>query len=84
MSVGYAPAEPGSDVAASEVLHCTPFVSLVFDRGVAALVNTRCSIDISRKSLGLNASGREILPRTGTSSRDFEYHEPLLRSLKKR
>jgi hypothetical protein len=46
-------------------------------------VNTRRSVAIGRRTLGFTATGREILQRTGTSARDFEYRQPLLRSLRK-
>lgn len=54
-----------------------------FDRAPAPLVNTRRSIAISRKTLTRSTEGREILQRTRTSARDFEYAAPLRRSLKK-
>ena len=77
----YHPDEPG--YGNSSGVTCSPFLSPVFERAPAPLVNTRRSIAIARRSLGFSATGREILQRTGTSARDFEYREPLMRSLRK-
>ena len=62
---------------------CSPWTSPAFDNAPAALVNSFVRIAISRKTLGRTTDGREILQRTRTSARDFEYHQPLLRSLRK-
>ncbi len=64
-------------------LRCDPWLAPAFERAPANLVNTRLRKAISRKSLGRTADGREILQRTRTSARDFEYAEPLRRSLLK-
>jgi hypothetical protein len=60
---------------------CQPFLSPVFDRDPALLGAFDVPKAIARKSLGRTASGIEILQRTRTSSRDFEYRTPMLRSL---
>jgi hypothetical protein len=65
------------------VVDCDPFIAPVFDRSPAAMVDTRVPIAMSRKSLGRSASGVEILQRTRNSSRDFEYAQPLRRSLRR-
>lgn len=65
------------------VLRCNPWLSPVFERSQANMADFRLRKAISRKSLGHTADGREILQRTRTSARDFEYAEPLKRSLQK-
>jgi hypothetical protein len=62
---------------------CEPFTNAVFDRAPAPLVSSLVVTAIARKSLGSAASGIEILQRTRTSERDFEYASPLRRSLNK-
>lgn len=62
---------------------CSPWLSPVFERAPANMMDTRLRKAIARKSLGRTADGREILQRTRTSARDFEYAEPLRRSLLK-
>ncbi len=81
MAVLYSPDEPG--YGNSSGVTCAPFMAPAFDRAPAPLVNTRRSIAISRKTLTRSTDGREILQRTRTSARDFEYATPLRRSLKK-
>jgi len=81
MAVFYSPDEPG--YGNSSGVTCAPFMAPAFDRAPSPLVNTRRSIAISRKLLTRAADGREILQRTRTSARDFEYATPLRRSLKK-
>ncbi len=81
MAVFYSPDEPG--YGNSSGVTCAPFMAPAFDRAPAPLVNTRRSIAISRKTLTRSTEGREILQRTRTSARDFEYAAPLRRSLKK-
>ena len=77
LGVQYAPGQ------SSPSLQCVPWTSPAYDRAPAALVDTHNPIAISRKTLGFTTDGREILQRTRTSARDFEYHQPLLRSLRK-
>jgi len=77
----YSPDEPGYGI--SEGVTCSPFLAPVFERSPAPLVNTRRSIAISRKTLTRATDGREILQRTRTAARDFEYATPLRRSLKR-
>ncbi len=81
MAVFYSPDEPGYGYGSG--VTCAPFMAPAFDRAPAPLVNTRRSIAISRKTLTRSTEGREILQRTRTSARDFEYATPLRRSLKK-
>lgn len=83
LSVDYV---PGSNGAPSDgYARCVPWTAPAFDQAPAALLDGSgfVRIAISRKSLGRTADGREILQRTRTSARDFEYHQPLLRSLLK-
>jgi hypothetical protein len=63
---------------------CEPFINPVFDRSPAPLQSGLIIKAISRKSLGFTESGIEILQRTRTSERDFDYaSSPLLRSLRR-
>ena len=64
--------------------NCDPWLAQNFERGVAPIGDEKTPLAMSRKSLGVTASGKEILQRTHNSSRDFEYHQPLLRSLLKK
>lgn len=61
----------------------SPFMSPVFERDPSQIAEYTIPKAIARKSLGRTASGVELLQRTRTSSRDFEYAEPLRRSLRK-
>jgi hypothetical protein len=62
---------------------CTPWIAPAFDRGVANIYLSARPEAIRRKSLGVNAAGREILQRTKNSNRDLEYGPRLKRSLNK-
>jgi hypothetical protein len=62
---------------------CLPWLTPSFERAPAALGNTEYRMAIARRSLGRTADGREILQRTRTSARDFDYTFPLRRSLLK-
>lgn len=77
----WSPDEPG--FGNSSGITCSPFMSSAFERAPAPLFVSRRSIAISRKSLGRTASGHEILQRTRTSARDFEYAVPLRRTFRK-
>jgi len=55
----------------------------VFERDPSQIAEYTIPKAIARNSLGRTASGVELLQRTRTSSRDFEYAEPLRRSLQK-
>ena len=61
----------------------SPFMSPVFERSPSLLGDYTIPKAIARKSLGRTASGVELLQRTRTSSRDFEYAQPLRHSLQK-
>ena len=52
-----------------------------YERAPAPLVDDNFRKAIARRSLGRTSAGREILQRTRTSARDFEYVDPLRRSL---
>lgn len=60
---------------------CSPWSA--YERAPAPLVDDNYRKAIARKSLGRTSDGREILQRTHTSARDFEYVDPLRRSLDK-
>jgi hypothetical protein len=61
---------------------CEPFINPVFDRAAAPLQSDLIIRAIARKSLGFTNNGIEMLQRTRTSERDFDYApSPLLRSL---
>ena len=62
---------------------CVPFADPYFERSPARLMDGLDPRPMRRKSLGRTATGREILQRTKTSSRDFEQTSPLQRSLAK-
>jgi hypothetical protein len=62
---------------------CSPWASPAYERAPAPLVDDNYRKAIARKSLGRTIDGREILQRTRTSARDFEYVDPLKRSLDK-
>lgn len=66
-----------------EYFPCVPFTSAAYDRAPAELRDFLVRKAIRRRSLGLSASGHEILQRTHNSARDFELFEPLRRSLNK-
>lgn len=83
LSLTGSPSEPGYAVNQAQTWNCIPFLSPVFERAPAPLATTRNAIAISRKTVSRTSDGREVLQRTRTSARDFEYHEPLLRSLRK-
>jgi hypothetical protein len=74
------------DVAAfrspASTFECEPFTALAFDRAPSRIADNT-PLAIARKSLGRNAAGVEILQRTRTTSRDFEFASPLRRSLLK-
>ncbi len=72
-----------SPTALSGTNQCRPFMSPAFERSPAPLGTNRTPIAIARKTIGRTPAGKEILQRTRTSERDFEYRDPLLRSLKK-
>ena len=57
---------------------CSPWIAPQLDLGVANIHRYSIPQAIRRKSLGLNAQGKEVLQRTRNSNRDFEYG-PLLR-----
>jgi len=61
----------------------SPFMSPVFERDPSQIAEYSIPKAIARKSLGRTPSGVELLQRTRTSSRDFEYAELLRRSLQK-
>ena len=61
----------------------SPFMSHVFERDPSQIADYTIPKAITCKSFGLTASGIELLQRTRTSSRDFEYAAPLRRSLLK-
>lgn len=82
VSITYSPTErAGLEAIVGPVIDCTPWISPVFDRAVAPLSLGSMSRAWARKSLGMISSGRELLQRTRTSERDFEYGRPLRRSL---
>lgn len=54
---------------------CSPWASPSYERAPAPLVDDNYRKAIARKSLGRTVDGREILQRTRTSARDFEYVE---------
>ena len=58
---------------------CAPWSA--YERAPAPLVDDNFRKAIARRSLGRTSDGREILQRTRTSARDFEYVDPLRRSL---
>jgi hypothetical protein len=60
---------------------CEPFIAPGIDRAPAPLGAYQVPRGISRKSLGRGSNGAEIVQRTRNSSRDFEYAQPLRRSL---
>jgi len=60
---------------------CAPWSA--YERAPAPLVDDNFRKAIARRSLGRTSDGREILQRTRTSARDFEYVDPLRRSLDK-
>lgn len=62
---------------------CSPWASLSYEKAPAPLADFNFRKAIARKSLGRTSDGREILQRTRTSARDFEYVDPLRRSLDK-
>jgi len=62
---------------------CVPWTSPMHDRAPAALVHYTQKKSITRVGIGRTADGREILQRTGNSSRDFKWADPLQRSLAK-
>jgi hypothetical protein len=59
--------------------NCDPWIA--FDRSVAPFADSNLRMAIARRSLGRDAAGREVLQRTQSSGRDFEYVQPLRRSL---
>lgn len=59
--------------------NCDPWIGA--DRTPVPLLDVNTRIAIARKSLGRDAAGREVLQRTLSSARDFEYVQPLRRSL---
>ena len=63
--------------------NCEPFTNPAFDRSPAPLVSSLVVTAIARRSLGFTEGGVEILQRTRTSERDFEYASPLRRSLRR-
>ncbi len=76
--------QPGSfDAGTGPSSTCTPWLSPVFERAPARLINSFVRKAISRKSLGRTLDGREILQRTRTAARDFDLQDPLRRSLNK-
>jgi hypothetical protein len=62
---------------------CDPYTSAAFDRAPARLNSGLIISAIARRSLGFTGDGIEILQRTRTSERDFEYASPLRRSLRR-
>ena len=62
---------------------CVPWIAPAFDRAPAFLGDYNRPDAIRRKTVGVTPDGRQILQRTRTSARDFEYSPPLLRSLRK-
>ena len=62
---------------------CAPWLSGMFDRSVGYLVDFIEPRAITRRSLGRTSDGREILQRTQSSARDFEFAIPLRRSLQR-
>ncbi len=78
LGLEYAPTILGYENAAPV---CSPWASPAYERAPAPLVDDNFRKAIARKSLGRTSDGREILQRTRTSARDFEYVDPLRRSL---
>ena len=62
---------------------CTPWLAPQLDLGTADIHRYSIPQAIRRKSLGLNAQGKEVLQRTRNSNRDFEYGPLLRRTLNK-
>lgn len=63
---------------ASLLEHCRPFVQPVFDRAEAELQYEFAQGVMRRRSLGQTMDGREILMRTKTAARDWEFTQTML------
>jgi hypothetical protein len=62
---------------------CEPYVALVHERAPALLGDGTLPVAVARKTLVRSSAGVEILQRTRNSARDFEYAQPLRRSLRR-
>jgi len=58
---------------------CQPWLPSIFEQAEAEIADYRFPGGMRRRSLGVSATGREILMRTRTSARDWERTSDLLR-----
>jgi len=84
VSLTYTPAiRARLDALGAVERECSPWLSPPLEQAVAPIIDGAVPQAMRRRSLGLLPSGRELLQRTRTSARDFEYAPPLRRSLNK-
>ncbi len=84
VSTTYSPGQRTElEAVVGPIVDCVPWLAPNFERAVAPLYLGREPEAMARRSLGRTAGGVEILQRTRTSARDFEYAPPLRRSLNK-
>lgn len=82
VSTTYTPQERAAlEAVVGPVIDCDPWLADTFERAVAQIPMGNRPEAVARKSLGRTSAGVEILQRTRTSARDFEYVTPLRRSL---